>query len=438
MLFNRTKLVDILSGKNVNDYYMEYDKTQWYSKGEMKEYQLMKLKKLLKHCYNNVPYYNRIIKERGIDINNITSTNILEKFPVLTKEIIQNNYKDFIPKNINHIKGVKISQTGGTTGNILLKRTDANVRSSAWATYKRFQDWMGISGSTKILRLMGGHVAKHSLKDNIKEYIFNIVNNTISLNPYDKSDKNIKRIQSVLENKGISSIKGYSQSLFFLARLFEDRSVSFNIDSITTTAEPLMDEHRMKFKKVFGAESFDQYGCGEIGSIAYECNHHKGLHVAEERVILEFKDNIDLLITDLDNYAMPYIRYWNADQAIVSKEECTCGRKTLLLSRIMGRTCDYISCSDGKQLHWAYFWHLLFDTGIAAKRNMVKFQVLQNNINELNFRIVSNPLQKEDKDIIVNNMKMFIGKDIKVTFIQEKDIENAKSGKYRPVINNMI
>jgi phenylacetate-coenzyme A ligase PaaK-like adenylate-forming protein len=59
---------------------------------------------------------------------------------LLTKEIIQENYDDFTPLNISQIKGVKTSQTGGTTGNILLKRNDASSRSSAWGSYKRYED----------------------------------------------------------------------------------------------------------------------------------------------------------------------------------------------------------------------------------------------------------------------------------------------------------
>ena len=435
---NKIQLIDILTGKNVWPLYKLYSETQWYSKSQMRAFQLEKLKKLLLHCKENIPYYQDIIERNKINIESIQSFDVLHLFPILTKEILKDNYKEFIPKNIKSIKGVKTSQTGGTTGNILLKRTDSNVRSSTWATYTRFHDWIGINSKSKVLSLMGGHIIKHNKIHQIKISIDNYLNNIISHDPYDKSDKNIERIIKTLNNNKFDLIRAYSQSLFFLANVFKSRGLKFDIPAITTTAEPLMHEHRILFEEIFGAQSFDQYGCGEIGGIAYECDHHQGLHVAEERVIIEVKDRHDLIITDLDNYAMPFIRYWNADQAVFTQKTCTCGRESMMVEKIMGRTCDYMSCSDGKQLHWAFFWHLLFDTKIAINRNMKKFQVLQKSQNEIDFRIVSDQLSEEDKITISHHLKIKMGPDLKIKFIQEDDIENAISGKFRPVINNTI
>ncbi len=85
----------------------------------------------------------------------VNSLDILKSFPIITKEILKQNYVDFTPLNIKSIPGVKTSQTGGTTGNILFSRNDALTRSSIWATYKRFTDWMGVKEREKSLILMG-------------------------------------------------------------------------------------------------------------------------------------------------------------------------------------------------------------------------------------------------------------------------------------------
>lgn len=434
---HKTIIIDFLSNKNTWGFYKTYNESQWFTKEKMKKFQLNKLRKLLSHCYENVEFYRRVMVSSGINPQEISSLNILNKFPIINKEIIQENYDLFIPKNHQKIKGIKTSQTGGTTGNILLKRTDSNVRGSANATYLRFFDWMGVEKGDKTLRLMGGHIMRQGASRRLKTKINNCLTHTTSLNPYDKTDKNIERIIKELSSNKYKLLKGYSQNLFFLSNLLKEKGLRFNIPKVTTTAEPLMEEHRQAFKEVFNAESFDQYGCGEIGGIAYECNHHKGLHVAEERVILEINEANELIITDLDNFAMPYIRYWNADQAIVSKIPCSCGRESMLLEKIMGRTCDYISCIDGKQLHWAYFWHLLFDTKIAVNRNMKKFQILQRSLSEIDFRIVSDPLTDEDKETISQIMKNSLG-NIQINFINESDIENSPSGKFRPVVNLTI
>jgi phenylacetate-CoA ligase len=432
-----TKLSDILTGKNVAGYHKMYQKTQWYNKQQMKEYQLNKLRKLLKHCYENVSYYTKLMSENSINPDKIDSLNILQSFPILTKEIIQQNYNDFIPKNIRMLKGVKISQTGGTTGNILFKRNDANTRSSVWGSYKRFEEWMGLKNNYKTLVLMGGHIKKSSFKDTFIRKGISFLENSVSVDVYNTSNATIEKIITLLLNNDFSLIRSYPQFLFQLALELEKRRLQFDIKAITTTAEPVMAEHRKLFKKVFNADVFDQYGCGEIGCIANECEKHEGLHINEERVVLEQNEYDELLITDLDNYSMPFIRYWNADQALTSDINCTCGRQSKLIKQILGRTCDYIFGIDGQLLHWAYFWHLIFDSNIAKNRDLNKFQIVQKSKSNILIKLVANSLSKTEMDFIINDIKKRLG-NINIELSYENDIENTSSGKYRPVINNLL
>lgn len=430
-------LIDLFTGKRVNAQYKLYSQTQWYSADEMHHYQLGKLKKLLNHCYCNVPYYTVVMKDLGIKPKEITDFSVLNSFPILTKEIIKENYEQFIPLNESRIRGIRKSQTGGTTGNILNKRNDANTRSSVWGSYKRFYDWMGITPSDMVLSYWGGHVISHGLKQQVLNIVSNKLKNSIKFDAYDTRPEVLDMIVKQLKSGKIKLIRSYPQALYTLALRLRDRGERFDIKAIMTTSEPIMPQHRELFKEVFGCDSFDQYGCGEIGGIAYECAEHNGLHVTEERVYLEATDNNDLLITDLDNYVMPYIRYWNADQAVFSEHECSCGRKSQVIEKVLGRTCDYLICTDGQTLHWAYFWHLLFDTDIAIKRNFVKFQIIQKAPDYLLFRTVSDPIPIEEQELL---RKMIRGKmgEMKVDFVLEADIENTKSGKYRPVINELL
>ncbi len=173
-----TKIADILSGKNVYKRYLEFKESQWFSQSELKEIQLNKLRSLIYHCYENVPYYRNFMKKIDMIPSDIKSLDILKEFPIITKEIIKANYNDFTPVNLKKIKGVKISQTGGTTGNILMKRNDANSRSHVWGAYKRFEDWMGFKTGEKLLRLMGGHVIhKHNLKSIINDLKCKVIYN---------------------------------------------------------------------------------------------------------------------------------------------------------------------------------------------------------------------------------------------------------------------
>jgi phenylacetate-CoA ligase len=434
-----THISDLFSGKNVAKYYSLYKKTQWYSESEMRSFQLNKLNLLVKHCYRNIPFYQAYMDRNSIKVQDIDSIEKLKLFPIITKDIIQENYKSFIPVNIREIKGIKTSQTGGTTGNILIKRNDAETRSSIWATYKRFHDdWMGVKEFDRKLVLMGGHIKNTTLKDKARLSFLSLLNNSVTFSPYDTSEKNFQKIVKTLDKGTTKLIRGYVQHLFQLAKFLKSVNKKYDIRAITTTAEPILGHHRSLFKEVFNTDVFDQYGFGEIGGVSYECNHHKGMHIADERVIIETNDMNELIVTDLDNYSMPFIRYWNADQAIISAEKCSCGRQSKLIDKIMGRTCDYVIGQDDQQLHWAFFWHLFFDSKIEHENGLRKFQVLQNDKSSLLIRLVVNKeLNISQRDFIIKHIQDRLG-EINVDFSFEEEIENTKTGKYRPVINNLL
>ncbi len=438
---NLTKVSDMLTGKNVWNVYCEYKDSQWFSTRDLDSIKLEKLKSLVKFVYRNVPFYTDYMNGQGIVPSDISKLEDIQLFPVLTKEVIKTNYENFTPINLHAIKWVKTSQTGGTTGNILLKRNDASSRSAVWGAFKRFEDWMGYRSGDKALILMGGHVIHNkgwrSFKLQLVTDVANAMTKQIRFNPYNTDPKVIENIITTLKSNDIKLIRSYSQYLFHLCHVLAERQLEFRVKSVTTTAEPLMQVHRDRFKDVLGAESYDQYGCGEIGGIAFECEKHEGLHVTEEHVIVEVNDNSELIVTDLDNYAMPFIRYWNADQAVVSSKKCSCGREHQLIDRILGRTCDYVTGSNGSFLHWAYFWHLVFDSGVAQRRNLQKFQIVQRSSNQLLFRYVAEELSVQEQDTFKDNIQSRLG-DMVIDFVRESDIENSPSGKYRPVINETL
>ena len=103
----------------------------------------------------------------------------------------------------------------------------------------------------------------------------------------------------------------------------------------------------------------------------------------------------------------------------------------------MGRTCDYIIGVNGEFLHWAYFWHLLFDSAVAEKRDLRKFQIVQTTSTDLKIRIVANPLEEIERKVLVENIHSRLG-PMNISFSFEADIENSSSGKYRPVINHLL
>lgn len=163
---------------------------------------------------------------------------------------------------------------------------------------------------------------------------------------------------------------------------------------------------------------------------------HNGLHVAEERCIVEVNEDNEIILTDLDNFAFPFIRYKNGDKVILSDKKCKCGRSGRIIKKVSGRTRDVIIGLNGNRVHPAIFTRLLNETGISFKRNLLKYQVIQRNKGEIIWKIVSDDLLPEEKRLLKNYLMKYLDK-MKIDIVNVQEIPNTLSGKFRYVISQI-
>jgi phenylacetate-CoA ligase len=159
-------------------------------------------------------------------------------------------------------------------------------------------------------------------------------------------------------------------------------------------AEGVLEADRAVLSKAFGPEIHDTYGSRETMLIAAECGAHAGLHLSEENLVVEVVANGkatadgdpgDVVITDLHNYGMPFIRYQNGDVARTAKGDCACGRGLRRLARVDGRHADMLRDPQGNTIPGIVFHVLLSD----ARREVVrKFQVVQRRSGDVVLRVV--------------------------------------------------
>ncbi len=436
MNLNRLKLVDKLSGKNVWDFYQEYIKTQWYSEEDIERLRVKKLRKLFEHCYNNVEFYKNTINKKNIEIDKIVSIDVLKEFPIIDKYVVKSNYSLFIPKNLHELKNVKASQTGGTTGEPLRFYKDANTRSSILGAFYRFYDWMGIDYGDATILNWGATIVDKKYKNKLKNMFLDIIGNTKRIDSFKVNEKKFLYLKRMFEKHKPKLLRGYCQSIYELARIFNANNYRYRLKAISTTVEPLFDEYRELFRRVFECETFDQYGCGEVESIAFECEMHNGLHVAEERCIVEVNEDNEIILTDLDNFAFPFIRYKNGDKVILSDNKCKCGRSGRIIKKVLGRTGNVIIGVNGNKVHPEFFTHLLNETDISFKRGLLKYQVIQKNKGEIIWKIVSDDLLPEEKKLLKNYLIKYLGK-MKIDIVNVQEIPNTLSGKFRYVISQI-
>jgi phenylacetate-CoA ligase len=201
------------------------------------------------------------------------------------------------------------------------------------------------------------------------------------------SEENMLKYHKDMEKFQPDVIISYASSIYLLAKFLEKKGIKPNYPkiSISTSAETLYPHMRETIERVFNVKVFDKYGSREVSAIAYECEVHSGLHIIMDNVIVECIDPItgeevwdrpgEILITDLNNYGMPFIRYKIGDMGILSKEKCKCGRNTLLLKRVIGRTTDNFILKNGRIVHGEYFTHLFY-----GLEGIKEFQFVQEKI----------------------------------------------------------
>jgi len=393
-------LIDITSRTSVLRYLDLYRRSQWWDFQRLKILQEKKMREMISYAFNNVPYYRKTFKERNLKPEDIKSTGDLEKIPVLTHRDVRLHLDDLIA--VSKSKGSLFRcQTGGTTGHPLILYQDKNEISSAKACLYRGREWCGYQmGEKKVLvwgrRLVSSKYA--SLKRNLVRFL----TRSAFISAWDVNENRIEDIIGVLNATKPAFVSGYAEPIYILANFINQRGadLKFSLKGISTTADPLPSFKRKEIEEAFRCEVFDQYGCTEVNSLGFECEEHMGFHIPIERVHIEFLDPEDdcvisagetgkIVVTCLENYGMPFIRYNTEDLGIRKEEPCSCGRNLPLMGSIVGRTADLIRLPNGGIVYPGFFDYALEELEWIAKYGIVQFQVVQKKLDYIVLKIQS-------------------------------------------------
>lgn len=141
-------------GTRMLKYLKELEETQWWSPAQLQELQNRKLRALVEHAYENVPYYHRLFKDRGLTDKDIQTVEDLQKLPILTKDIIRQNLSDLIARDSNRRRPF-LNATSGSTGEPLKFYIDMEVTSISWAVMFRGWEWAGYELGDKRATIAG-------------------------------------------------------------------------------------------------------------------------------------------------------------------------------------------------------------------------------------------------------------------------------------------
>lgn len=423
-----------------NYYLRQLKKDQWRDPLELKKDQFKKLKAIIKYAYEYVPFYHRLLRLRGIRPEDIQKHEDLRKIPLVSKQEILENYKDFIANGVDVLK-FPSGLTSGSTGPTLKFYYDYSCTNFLDASnrYPFFE--CGTKLTDNFVTVWGRESQSIVFGKKYAMLLGGIRNTTVPLFPPEKIIEVLQQINpdvmwtfpSVLNMLANYDISGIHPRLIF------------------TQGEMVTQHCRDIVKKSFNSELFETYGSVEFGHLAFECNEHCGLHVIMDSAYLEFIDEYgeyvssgeqgEIIVTGLWNHAMPLIRYRIGDLGIPTDEKCPCGRSWPLIRSVQGRINDYLVLPSGKKLSagWLYIERIVDH---ELKKNIFsisQYQIIQDQEARIIIKFVKGKeFDAKMVEKIKNNLETYfaeIGEKMEVVMHAVEEIPRGRTGKKRDFIS---
>ena len=408
----------------------------------MKESQKNGLKRILIHAYETTDYYKDLFAKCRLDPFNFKDVSELEKLPLLDKNIIKENVSRMISSRVPKVDLLKDS-TGGSTGVPLEFYRDRECIRKRKGQELFFDRWMGYEIGDKIgLFVAARHSVKgaRGVKGRFKNATFERI---LAFDPSRTDEKYMEWFYYKLKEFNPGIIKCFPNSLTIFAKYLKKKEYcGISPKAVSCTGENLYDEQKKLFEDVFQCPVYEKFGCFESGVIFCECSEHNGLHTFTEGAYVEYLTEgrkskpgeiADIIITDLFNYGMPFIRYKIGDKAIYTDRKCKCGSNLPLVQKILGRDRDILYTISGQPIPGYLFVEIFNKNKIPGQ-----FQVLQHNINLVEVKIVRSDLfNKNHENLILSKFKDILGLEYRIHLNYVVGIPRENSGKYAYVKNLM-
>lgn len=422
-------------------YWHEAEATQWHSRAELELRQWADLRRLLTHSQQASPYYRDLFAARGIDPATMESLDDFRNVPLLHRETIHQHRLKL--RTTTPMKRIPKS-TGGSSGEPLHFEISADSNDRRVAMTHRGYGWAHAAPGSRQLYIWGTPPSRLAAWKRWKMSLHHAFDHHLVLSCFEFTPEMMQRQLRRLNAWRPQVIVAYTNAAYEFARFIESEGLDvWKPQSIVVGAEKLHDFQRVVLERVFGAPVFETYGSREFMLIGAECEKHEGLHLSMENLLVEILDDDgqptpdgeegNVVITDLFNDALPFIRYVNGDRAIAGFTPCSCGRGLPLLRKVTGRQLDVLATPDGRKIPGEFFPHLLKDY-----RSIRRFQVIQDDLAEIVIRlVVSGGMTLTDEESLRRDLREGIGPVVRLKLEVVDDIPLTKAGKLKVVVNNL-
>ena len=412
----------LLFNKNFKDYYSFLKESEKFSYEETKNYQLEQLRNILNFAYKNIPYYTDLFNKVDFDCSQFSSFDDMNKIPVLTKNIIRENFDKLI-SNQKVRGGYYVATTGGTTGEPLKVLLDYNsiFKENAFVYY--FRNRFKYNFNDKIVTFRG-------VEFNDKLWKFNPMHNELIFSPFKLSPKTLPKYLKQINKFKPAFLNGYLSTLTYFSKLLSDKNLQlkYPLKGIFLISENVDKEKRNFIENFFNVKSFAFYGHSERCIFAEELEPYK-YAFNPYYGFTEFLSNKDssytIVGTGFLNRTMPLIRYQTDDACIKNDKSYNIYGRWKTNHGLYG-------------LNDEFFAHAAFNFHSDIFKNVISYQFIQNKKGEADLLLIVNSNFKLSE---IEAMKKEINKKtrgvIKFNIKITEQLILSKRGKFNRIVSEI-
>jgi phenylacetate-CoA ligase len=414
---------------------------------------------LLQHAAENVPFYRDTYQRLGLEPHTLRTTADLSRLPIVNKTIYRQHAADiFYATNVpRHLRLDRA--TSGSTGEPFAFCLDRRVMPIIFASHLFYDSWFGLRPFDRYVRIMAPPAAvsplspstpatfrfRQMLSSRLQRLYESWTQRKITV--WDIDGERAHAFWQCIEEFQPSFVMGYTSTLATLADELLQRHLPLTrpLRGVIVIAETLSPPRRHLINQYFNAPIINRYGLREFGSwSAQNCSASPDhFHVNTELVICEIVrsdgspaapgETGHVVLTDLHNYARPFIRYETGDLAVASTDSCACGRGFPLIGQLAGRSHECLRTPSGKEIspailgHYLFVYHHHLDT-------VRHYQLVQEAAHRARLLVVPGPGWDDGKrQALQADLACLLGNEIDVVIETVNLISLEKSGK-RPII----
>ncbi len=407
--------------------------SQWWSPERLETHQFMQLERVVRHAFEQVPYYRRRLGDAGYSLGNPVTPRLLACLPTLTRRDVQSAGSSLFAMRIPSQHGrIVAGETSGSTGMPVVFKSAAleQLMWNAFTLRDHFWHRRNLGGRLVAIRYAtkGGRPSGWGPATDPA-----YVTGGGALLPID-TDVSVQA--GWLCEQDPDYFLSYASNIGELALAFKERGLHLSrLREVISVSEVVRPDLRELVREVWGVKLTDMYTAKEVGCIALQCPEHDSYHVQSENVLVEIVNEQNepcapgeigrVLLTTLHKFAMPLIRYEIGDYAVPGNA-CSCGRGLPVVREILGRTRNMLHLPGGGRR-----WPLCDLVKEPDLPGILQYQYIQKTIDSVEVNLVVGPsFSREMEPKLIEVVHRRLGYPFKLNLVYRDSIPRSASGKF--------